>query len=867
MKGLIILLIGIFLSIQAFSQNKPSYHQAPLNPEFISYLESRSKGDLKTDTAEKFRSGYVPGPLYLHFKNNTCSGNRLKSTVEFPARYDLRELGLVTPVKNQGTSIHGGNCAIFTSIGALESRWLVAGDDEFDLSEQHMAACLGFEWAYGEGAHFITAAAYLSRLSGPVLESDNPYDPFNHTCLELDPIKLVPEIRLLNNNRDVIKKAIMDYGAVCASVHIDYDAFDYTFNTYYYYGSESPNHAWLIVGWDDNIITPGGLGTWIIKNSWSDEWAEEGYIYCSYNDNKNLTSTAQFQTRWEPDEVDTLYMYDKLGATGSTGYLSPIGYGLVRFEAPKEQLVTKIGTYMNSEGSILDIEIFDDFDGIELSNLLNSKKNIYVEFPGYYTFDIPTHINGDFYIKVKYNTPGYSFPVPTEVCIKNYANPFIESDVNWISSDAKDWKSSNRDPENDTSGHNLTIRAYAVDIGSPRALFEANKEIVCLNSIVTYTFLDNGTPSSYSWDFGVGASPATADSKGPHQVTYLSEGRKTVSLSVDGNEPTTRHQYIDVSSKIKVEIPQDSVIGPVGQEYEITAFGADTYSWTPSDFLNTDVGATVKFDPDEAGIYDIFVEGTQGTCTDRDTLIFVLKLPPPNDNVCDAIELDLLPTVIDSVTNRNATVEFNEPNPPYGEGKCFDKGWWCNEGGLQNSIWYWFIATKDTVLFDGKGMDNQIAIYQAETCEDILDNKYTLIDAVDDCRDRPDNSFLIKTRVEKGKKYFVQIDGSEGGQEGTFSLVYFRYPVGIDKMSTDNYLHIYPNPSDGSFNIKLKSTDPSPVHIQVYNLSGQLIYERSYEQTGDNAEIKLDISDQAMGIYQVRMVQENWVLNQKIILQ
>ena len=869
MKQIILVLISILLSIQAYPQQKSVYKNAPLNPEFVKYLEARESGTLKTSTPDGYKLDYVPSPMYLHFQNNSASARSLKSTEVFPTKYDLRnvnENAYVTVPKDQGGGEFGGNCVAFATMGAIESRLLVAGEDVYDLSEQNIAACYGYEWAYGEGANAVMATAYLSRFSGPVLESQDPYNLLNHTCLELDPAKLIPESRFLPNDMNVIKKAIMDYGAVWASVHINYDDFDLIFNTYYYEGDENPNHAWLVVGWDDFTLTTGGLGAWIVKNSWSDDWADDGFVDCSYMDTKILSDAAQFHTIWETDEVDHLYMYDKLGALTSSGYADPIGYGLAKFEAPVEQLVTKVGTFVNAQGTVIDVEIYDDFDGSDLSNLLSSRSKILVEYPGFTTFDItPTEVNGDFYVKVKYYSPGFNFPIPLEEFIEEYANPVIDTGVNWTSANAANWNSSNPDPENEDEGENLTIRAYTVDIGTVKALFEADKTTACLNSTVTYTFLENGTPASYSWDFGEGASPATANSKGPHQVTYSTEGRKTVSLTVDGSDTRTRHQYIDVSTEINVVIPEDTITAPHGPEYEVTAFGADAYVWTPSEFLDTDVGSTVKFDPDAAGTYDIYVEGTQGTCTDRDTLTFVLKIPPPNDNVCNAIELADPPSNLNGVTNRNATVEFNEPFPP--EGECDAYGYWCVEGGLQNSIWFKFTAVSTYVTFDGQGMDNQIAIYEAETCEDILNDNYTMITAFDDYGTRADYSFYMEANVEIGKQYFVQIDGSAGGSEGTFRLVYTSWPLDIEDINTDPLIDIYPNPSDGTFNIKLKNEDLSPVLIQVYNLSGQLVYERSHEYPGADAEIKLDLSDQANGIYQVRMVQGDWVMHQKIILQ
>ena len=66
----------------------------------------------------------------------------------------------------------------------------------------------------------------------------------------------------------------------------------YNEETYAQYNPDgmTPNHKVTVVGWDDNYpaenfsITPPGDGAWIIKNSWSDAWGDEGYFYLSYYD-------------------------------------------------------------------------------------------------------------------------------------------------------------------------------------------------------------------------------------------------------------------------------------------------------------------------------------------------------------------------------------------------------------------------------------------------------------------------------------------------------------------------------------------------------------------------------------------------------
>lgn len=64
--------------------------------------------------------------------------------------------------------------------------------------------------------------------------------------------------------------------------------------------------------------------------------------------------------------------------------------------------------------------------------------------------------------------------------------------------------------------------------------FVSDKSSVCQGRSVRFTDSSQPAGTSYSWNFGSGATPASASGKGPYQVKYNSPGYKTVSLTVDG---------------------------------------------------------------------------------------------------------------------------------------------------------------------------------------------------------------------------------------------------------------------------------------------------------------------------------------------
>lgn len=63
--------------------------------------------------------------------------------------------------------------------------------------------------------------------------------------------------------------------------------------------------------------------------------------------------------------------------------------------------------------------------------------------------------------------------------------------------------------------------------------FVINTTYVCKEEYFVFTDFSRGNVNSWAWNFGSDATPASANGKGPHLVTYSSGGQKTVSLLVE----------------------------------------------------------------------------------------------------------------------------------------------------------------------------------------------------------------------------------------------------------------------------------------------------------------------------------------------
>ncbi len=95
-------------------------------------------------------------------------------------------------------------------------------------------------------------------------------------------------------------------------------------------------------------------------------------------------------------------------------------------------------------------------------------------------------------------------------------------------------------------GTNTEIKTSYVVVNEANANFSATPVNIVVNNPTTFTDESTCEVSSWLWNFGADADPATATTPGPHNVTYGSAGFKTITLTVNGNNTATKTDYINV---------------------------------------------------------------------------------------------------------------------------------------------------------------------------------------------------------------------------------------------------------------------------------------------------------------------------------
>lgn len=207
---------------------------------------------------------------------------------ELPESLDWRIPGAVTPVKDQSVC---GSCWSFGTAGHIESSYFLKTKKLMRFSQQALVDC---SWGYGnngcDGGEDFRAYQWMMEVGGiPSEEEYGGYLGQDAYCRLENKTLYAPItgwVNVTSGDTDAMKLALFKHGPLSIAIDAGHKSFSYYANGVYY----EPECKNILDGLDHAVLAVGygklnGEDYWLIKNSWSNMWGNDGYALMAMKDN------------------------------------------------------------------------------------------------------------------------------------------------------------------------------------------------------------------------------------------------------------------------------------------------------------------------------------------------------------------------------------------------------------------------------------------------------------------------------------------------------------------------------------------------------------------------------------------------------
>eukprot|EP00475_Leptophrys_vorax_P015628 TRINITY_DN2192_c0_g1_i1.p1 TRINITY_DN2192_c0_g1~~TRINITY_DN2192_c0_g1_i1.p1 ORF type:complete len:527 (-),score=129.86 TRINITY_DN2192_c0_g1_i1:78-1658(-) len=266
--------------IASVNRQKKGYELA------VNHLADRFEYELRSLHPSKGRS-----------KPNNAMYTFSSVSSKLPESVDWRTAGAVSDVKDQGIC---GSCWSFGAAETIEGTLFLRTGVMARLSSQALVDC---SWSFGnmgcDGGNDFLGYEWIMKSGYIPTEASYPYTMADGYCkyeTAQPGVSIKGYVNVTSGDAQALREALATHGPISVSIDASHKSFSFYKSGIYYEpqcgnGLADLDHTVLAVGYGVENGTP----YWIVKNSWSTYWGDEGYIKMSaVNNNCGVATQPTF---------------------------------------------------------------------------------------------------------------------------------------------------------------------------------------------------------------------------------------------------------------------------------------------------------------------------------------------------------------------------------------------------------------------------------------------------------------------------------------------------------------------------------------------------------------------------------------------
>jgi len=316
---------------------------------------------------------------------SSCSvGNKPKKfrdqyeiTNDVPSSYSLMDDGFIADVELQ----MGGTCWSNAATTVMEYGYRKYGKRSVEMDAVALAVMV-YNPHSPEG--------YSAGSRDSIYDAGGTAEMVVHTASNgFGSYTLVDSCEISPRNATDIKRAIMTFGGITVGLSENDSNYMYTGETFTMIASDSDeiNHQAVIVGWDDDFpaedfVSPASQnGAWLVQNSYSSDWGDNGFYWVSYD-----TPITDLHTMVMSIDYSSVAYYES-GCTATLEYGNEVTVANV---FNKTGRLGAVGTYTTRPNQHIVVTIYSK----DMTTVLDSYEATF-EFQGYHTIELDEPLSSD----------------------------------------------------------------------------------------------------------------------------------------------------------------------------------------------------------------------------------------------------------------------------------------------------------------------------------------------------------------------------------------------------------------------------------------------------------------------------------------